>query len=186
MSICQIIGLVGALSNPVIVATTKEKKTPHFFQLSQAPSWCQIEKIKDNYAIVLHDSRKHLVRIGPSDVEPIVITPEIEYVGNKISLTRAYLDYTLENLPSVLMQMATVPYMPNGSLLGFTLDQIDEDSIFYYAGMRNGDIVIEINDAPLTDAAATVKLLGSLKEVETASFTLLREGEALHRVIQVK
>ncbi len=101
-----------------------------------------------------------------------------ERVGGDIRITEAYKDSYLSpsKLAETLMHAAAEPYMQNGQMVGFKMDLIDADSIYAKAGLVNGDVITEINGVPLTDAAAAIRLLQSLRNAKSLSMSLLRGG----------
>ena len=91
-----------------------------------------------------------------------------------------------EDLPKILMQASAEPVIRGGAIIGFMLDQIDENSIYAKSGLRNGDIVTSINDISLDDVTATIKLLHSLKNSKEISFEMERNGAKIPIHVKVK
>lgn len=99
---------------------------------------------------------------------------------NTIRLSEDYRSSKIiAELPKILMQASAEPVISNGIVRGFILDQIDEDSIFAKSGLTNGDIIRSINDIPLDNIAATIKLLNSLKNEKEINFVLERSGQTI-------
>ena len=104
-----------------------------------------------------------------------------------IELTQAYREKKIiEDLPKILMQASAEPIIRNGEIQGFSLDQIDQDSIYAKAGLKNGDIVKSINDIVLDDVTATIKMLHSLKKSDSIHFIIERNGTKIPINISVK
>ncbi|MFK7823148.1 MAG: PDZ domain-containing protein [Oligoflexales bacterium] len=91
-----------------------------------------------------------------------------------------------EDLPKILMQASAEPVIKNGKIIGFMIDQIDENSIYAKSGLKNGDIVNSINGISLDDVTATIKLLHSLKNSKEMSFELTRNGTKIPVNLKVK
>lgn len=100
---------------------------------------------------------------------------EIERKGNDVKITASYRDHLINNeLSTILMQAAAVPYYENGTLRGFRLLEIDPASIYEQAGLVNNDIIVAINDEPIVDVSRTIKTLHSLKNEPNVKITLQR------------
>ena len=106
---------------------------------------------------------------------------------NTVKVTSEYKNHMIkEKLDSVLMQAATVPFVENGQLRGFTLWDIEPESVFEKFGLKDGDTVTSINDNEIRDLTSTLQLLTSLKGESKASFKFLRNGaeQTLNIVVQ--
>jgi type II secretion system protein C len=79
-------------------------------------------------------------------------------------------------LGKVLMQAAAIPYYINGQLRGFRLWDIDANSVYELAGLKNGDIVMAINGSDIVDVGGAIRMLQRLKDESDASVTIVRDG----------
>ena len=62
---------------------------------------------------------------------------------------------------------------------GVSVEDVKQNSIFDNAGIKNGDIIIEINDTPLNSMIDFRKLLYSLNDGDEISLKILRNDETL-------
>jgi type II secretory pathway component PulC len=96
----------------------------------------------------------------------------------KITMTAMYRDKLVkEDMAAVLMQATAEPHMEGGQITGFKVSQIDEGSIYDKAGLRDGDIVQEINGNPLNSVAGSITLLRSLKGATNFEVIVNRNGK---------
>jgi type II secretion system protein C len=101
----------------------------------------------------------------------------IERRGNQVRITTQLRDHIVRHeLGKVLMQAAAVPYYINGQLRGFRLWDIDANSVFDLAGLKDGDIVMAINGSDIVDVGGAIRMLQRLKDESDASVTIVREG----------
>jgi general secretion pathway protein C len=71
-------------------------------------------------------------------------------IGNKIEVDSRYRDRMLkEELPNILMQASSEAVMENGEIKGFRLFQFEPNSIFQKLGIKEGDVIKEINGVPI-------------------------------------
>jgi type II secretion system protein C len=107
----------------------------------------------------------------------VASTQGIEVNEGSVKVTAAYKQHIItDKLETVLMQAASEPFYESGKLCGFTLLEIEKDSIYETVGLKNGDIITSINDHELNDLGSTLRLLTSLKNEDEASFKFRRDG----------
>ena len=101
-------------------------------------------------------------------------------------MTSEYKKNLLRTIPKILMQAAVEPYNQKGETIGFLIDLIDKDSIFYKIGLENEDIITSINGVQLRNAASAIKLLQSLRNFNDLDVELIRRGQPLKLNLKVK
>lgn len=108
-------------------------------------------------------------------------------VGNKIDVDASYRDRMVnQELQNILMQATAEPVMQGGEIAGFKVYQFDNQSIFYKLGMKEGDVVKEINGVPLNNVAKTIQFLNGLKGEAKVSVQIERDGQAMNLDLNVK
>lgn len=125
--------------------------------------------------------------------KPLVATQDtyieegFKRVGNKIEVDAAYRDHMVKNeLPKILMEAASEAVMQDGRVVGFRLFQFEKNSMFEKLGMRDGDVITEINGIPLSSAAKTVQLLNGMKQERSMNVQILRNGQPVTLDMAVK
>jgi general secretion pathway protein C len=76
--------------------------------------------------------------------------------------------------------------MENGQIAGFRLFQLDEGSMFHKLGIRDGDMVKEINGVPLNNVSRTVQLLNGLRGEPSIKVQVVRNGTPVTLELNVK
>jgi general secretion pathway protein C len=98
--------------------------------------------------------------------------------GNEIVVSKAKIgQLTGTELPKILQDAQAMPNMVNGELKGFVFSRIKKNSLFAKVGLRDGDIVEDINGTPLSDIAQTIRLLQGLKDAEHVTFGVQRNRQ---------
>jgi general secretion pathway protein C len=115
---------------------------------------------------------------GPAPATAAVFSePGFERKDRTIAMTSAYRDKLVkEDLAKILMQATAQPYMEDGAIIGFSLTQIDEGSIYWKSGLQDGDIVTSINGIALTSVSGAIKLLHTLKNSDSIEVEYQRNG----------
>lgn len=107
-----------------------------------------------------------------------------------IQVSKAAVERHLANLSDVLDSALAVPhYRGSGAdrtMDGFEIGRVTAGGAAHEIGLRDGDIVLEVNGQPLNSVAAAVQLLGQARSLTEARVVLSRGGERVPLLISVK
>jgi type II secretion system protein C len=110
--------------------------------------------------------------------------------GVTVDLPKGSVDRYLNNLPDLLDSALATPRYSDaangGTLDGFELSRIKESSIVEQVGLRNGDVILELNGEPLDSVAAALRLLAQAQTLTQARLTVLRNGRKMDLVLNRK
>lgn len=110
-----------------------------------------------------------------------------ERTGNSIMMSSDFRKKLLTgDFAKVLQDAKAEPHFVAGELGGFKLTRIRKDSIYEKSGLRNGDIIKEINGVSLVDTAQAIKLLNSLRGENELDVRLERGGSAFNINLQIR
>lgn len=87
------------------------------------------------------------------------------------------LSAALANLPQLLSQARAVPYFRNGQSIGMRLFAIRSGSMYEKLGLKNGDIILSVNENSLSDPAQALKLFEQLKSERSINVKLERNSQ---------
>lgn len=87
------------------------------------------------------------------------------------------LSSALANLPQLLSQARAVPYFRNGQSIGMRLFAIRSGSLYEKLGLKNGDILLSVNDNSLSDPAQALKIFEQLKSERTIGVKVERNSQ---------
>ena len=85
----------------------------------------------------------------------------------------------LENAKEIMRQIKFRPYFSQGVPDGLMVYGIRPDSIFRQIGLRNGDIVKDVNGTPIVTAADGMNMLMEIQETQEIGMTVLRRGKTV-------
>ena len=98
--------------------------------------------------------------------------------GSTVRIQTALKNHLIgDNLSKVLTQAASEPVWRNGGLIGFSLWNIEKDSIFDASGFKNGDIITHINHEQINDAGKAIRILNSLRNANQAEISFIRDNQ---------
>lgn len=107
-----------------------------------------------------------------------------------VQVSKATVEQHLANLSDVLESALAVPhYRGSGServMDGFEISQVAAGGVAHEMGLRDGDIVLEVNGRPLNSLATVIQLLGQARSLNEARLVLSRGGERVLLAISVR
>ena len=92
----------------------------------------------------------------------------------------------LANLPVLLSQARAVPYFRNGQSIGMRLYAIKAGSLYEKLGLKNSDIIKQINGSPVNDPTKALKLFEDLKSQRQIGVQVEREGQDVPLQYQIR
>ncbi len=96
---------------------------------------------------------------------------------NEYQIDRSEVDNAIENMNQLFTQMRAVPHFEGGKAVGFRLFAIKQGSLFDKIGLRNGDIIQEINGRDISDAAAALQMFQDLRGERQITVKAIRNKE---------
>jgi general secretion pathway protein C len=96
--------------------------------------------------------------------------------GSKITLNRSDLQESLTDINKLLTQVRIRPHFKDGQPDGLAVTRIKPGSIFSRLGLRNGDVVREVNGKPIRSPDDIFSLYEDFKSGSEVSVEISRRG----------
>ena len=139
----------------------------------------------------------HNVGTAPLAAAAVANTPPAPTVVKKsatgitVDVPKAAVDHYLLNLTELLTTALATPHFQSGDngqrvMDGFQLGEITPGSVIEQLGLRNGDVIIEVNGDKLDSLAAVMKLAGQAQTMTQVKMLVLRDGKPLTFVFNTK
>lgn len=106
--------------------------------------------------------------------------------GGNFVVPEDEINSALSNLPVLLSQARAVPYFRNGQSVGMRLYAIRSGSLYEKLGLKNSDIIKQVNNSPVNDPTKALKLFEDLKSQRSISVGVEREGQDLQLNYQIR
>ncbi len=141
-----------------------------------------IKKILKKEIILTFQGKDQVLEMetDPGKSGPIKKSGEIPIPGTAVNNGQAPLiqtfPSTLGNTGDIMTQIKFRPFFSKGAPDGVMIYAIKPDSVFNRAGLRNGDIVKEINGTPVVSIEEASASLFDLETDPAARITLIRGG----------
>ncbi|MEZ4741096.1 MAG: type II secretion system protein N [Bdellovibrionota bacterium] len=200
-------------SGIALVEDTTQKSINSFMVGDTIASAATVMQIFEDRIIIDHDGSKEFLKlIQPelvrtrrkktaanksvkSGLSPIAVKPPpdtykeegFERSKEKIVMSSSFKQRMLSgDFAKVLQDAKAEPNMVGKELVGFRLTRIRQDSIYEKSGLRNGDIITEVNGIPLSDTGQAINTLRSLKNESFIEIRVNRNGSFFNISIEVR
>jgi type II secretory pathway component PulC len=120
---------------------------------------------------------------------PIVVNQEAGLVT--VDVPKSSVDHYLVNLSELLSSAQAVPRFrdtANGQRVieGFELTQVRARSVVEQVGLKNGDVVVDVNGQALDSLPTVLRLFGQAQSMGQATVTVLRGSQRMTFVFTTK
>lgn len=102
--------------------------------------------------------------------------PPAQPRARKIALKRDQIEGAVSDLNSLMSQVKIRPHFKDGQPDGIALSNIRSNSIFRKMGLRNGDILMGVNDQNIQSVDDALGFYNSLKSASNVSLKVKRRG----------
>lgn len=96
--------------------------------------------------------------------------------GNYIIDQRA-LNASLDNIGQAMTDARLLPSMKDGKVEGFRASEVKPQGIFGTIGIKNGDILLRMNDFPIDSPEKAIQSFATLKGQSRIRLDLIRDGQ---------
>ncbi|MEF8943299.1 MAG: type II secretion system protein N [Desulfohalobiaceae bacterium] len=144
-----------------------------------------IQKIlRDNVVIVQSDEQKILTmqyeKLRDEDVasgDRKVASRSRESTDRERSISRDYVTQSLQNMSKLMQDALIKPYMESGETKGFQLDNIRSGSFYDRIGLRNKDVILQVDGKNLQSPQQMMEFTQKLSSKDRVELTIQRNGQ---------
>jgi general secretion pathway protein C len=99
-----------------------------------------------------------------------------------------FLQSKLQNLSEILQTAKAIPYTDpsSGKFMGFLVQSVDPNSPFAQLGIRQGDVLTQVNDIVLDNAGKGLEAFQRLRNSTSVTLGVVRGGEKTSLTYEVK
>lgn len=105
---------------------------------------------------------------------------------NEWIIDQRALEETLSDMGKVLTDARFLPYSEGGELMGFRLSEVKPRGVFAMLGLKNGDVLVRVNEYVLDSPEKGIELLQALRGESSISLDIIRKGEPTSLSYQVR
>jgi len=98
---------------------------------------------------------------------------------NRFIVNREVLNQDITDLYSLMSQVHVQPFLKNNQPHGFRVSSIRPNGIFYQLGIRNNDVVVQLNGVAVRQPDDIMGLYRQIQELDTVTVEVERRGRPL-------
>ena len=117
---------------------------------------------------------------GATAPAPVGLTPgtTVAQTGTgSYVIDQKALNATLDNIGQAMTDARLLPSMKEGKVEGFRISEVKPAGVFGMVGIKNGDVLLRINDFAIDSPEKAIQSLASLKGQTRLKLDLVREGQ---------
>ena len=99
--------------------------------------------------------------------------------GSNFVIDQRALNASLDNIGQAMTDARLLPSVKDGKVEGFRASEVKPQGIFGTVGIRNGDILVRMNDFPIDSPEKAVQSFASLKGQSRIKLDLIRDGQPM-------
>jgi general secretion pathway protein C len=92
----------------------------------------------------------------------------------------------IENPTQMMTDARLRPHIRNGREEGFLLSEVKHGGIYYSLGLRNGDVLLRINEYDISKPEVALQAFTALRGMDRIQIDLLRAGSKMTMTYQIK
>jgi general secretion pathway protein C len=105
---------------------------------------------------------------------------------NLCVVERTFVEKLMANPALLAKQARVVPSVKDGETVGFKFYGIRRGSLPRLLGLRNGDLLTQVNGEDLTSMDKAMQLYTKLRRASNLSITIQRKGKTMNKEVQIK
>jgi type II secretory pathway component PulC len=133
-----------------------------------------------------HAAPRPVDPVQPAAIPPEPVVAEESPGVVNVGVPKASVEHYLVNLGELMSAAQAAPRIQNGAIDGFEIRQIRAGSIVEQLGLRGGDVIVEVNGEKLDGLPTVMRLVGQAQSARQATLTVLRGGQRMTFVLNVK
>jgi len=158
------------------IIAAKNDKSQHLYAPGDSLAGGTIVDIRRNEADIRINGRTLTLTVEHTFVAQVA-PPKKKIQRKEISISKDTVASIYANASKLLPSVRIEPYINNDTTEGYTIKRLANNSIFYRYGLRNNDIIKEVNGVPLTDISEISRQYERLKESSRVEVTVQRNGQ---------
>lgn len=128
-------------------------------------------------------SRTEIPQLRVSDSE----STGVRKIGERDYLIdREKVQHALENPEQILTDARLLPNFQDGKQQGFRVYEVRSGGIYESLGLRNGDILLKINDLDISSPEVAIQAMSALRGMDRINLDIMRRGTRLSLNYQIR
>jgi general secretion pathway protein C len=121
------------------------------------------------------------VKSGKSPASFGIKTGESTYTIDQQRVQQA-----IERPNQIMTDARFIPSMADGKQQGFSLSEVRPGGIYHSLGLRNGDILLRVNEHNISNPEAALQAFTALRGIDRAQLDIIRNGSKMTMTYQIR
>lgn len=162
------------------IVEEKGKGKQKLYRLGEMIGSARLIRVTRNTAVLSTNGRELVMRVKDAteglSAAGQRFTPAAP--GRDISVSRQEVTQNLSDLTAIMSQAVVRPHLKDGVQEGYIITNIAGGSIYERLGLRNNDVIVDVNDKPISTADDLFQLVGVMQSGGSISVNLIRNGKS--------
>ncbi|MBI5739347.1 MAG: PDZ domain-containing protein [Nitrospirae bacterium] len=156
-----------------------------------------LKKIEHASAVIEKNGATFTVSIPDTAIEPLQDQKQIKEpaqpgpFARKVGEREYILDSrriqkSLDNPEQILTDARLLPNIKNGKQEGFSISEVIPGGIYHSLGLRNGDVLLKINDLEISNAEVAIQAMSALRGMNNVNLDIIRGGQNMSMSYRIK
>jgi len=176
--------IAGTDSFGYIIIEEKASKKQRLYKLGSMIGSARVVSISRNTATISKGGRDVTLKIKQttegsvlgSDSSPARPTRSDVNRG-RMAVSRSEVTEKLQDLQSIMTDAQIRPYFEAGAQQGFIISNIKPESLYQKLGLRNGDVILDVNNKQMQSADDIMELVNLMQSGQNIAVNLKRGGK---------
>jgi general secretion pathway protein C len=177
--------IAGTDSFGYIIIEEKASKKQRLYKLGSMIGSARVVSISRNTATINKGGRNVTIKIKQTPEGPVLGSSRAAYARpapRNISRARMAIDRSevtekLQDLQSIMTDAQIRPYFESGAQQGFIISNIKPNSLYQKLGLRNGDVILDVNNKQMQGADDVMELVNLMQSGQNIALNLKRGGK---------
>lgn len=173
--------VTGNQQNAFAVIEEKQKKSQGLYRVGDSVENATLKTILRGKVILrVGDRDEVLIMDEPSSSKPEKIStarPSLKGAERTITVRLSDLERSLQDINQLMSNVRIRPHFKDGVADGLVITRIRAGSVFRRLGLRNGDILQQINGNPIENPNHILSMYNDLKSGSPISIQIKRRGQ---------
>jgi general secretion pathway protein C len=98
---------------------------------------------------------------------------------NTYELDKELVQGSLDSPKNIMTDARLLPNVVNGVQKGFVVREVKRGGIYHNLGVRNGDVLLRVNEFDISDAETALQAFSALRGLDRVDLDILRRGDPL-------
>ncbi|HDQ03441.1 MAG TPA: PDZ domain-containing protein [Deltaproteobacteria bacterium] len=169
-----------------IIIEERASKKQRLYRVGDTIGSSRLLKISRNSATIMRGGREVTLTIKHAPQAPLLSRspasvasrrPRPDVRRQQVSMSKSAVTEKLQDLQAIMTQAKVLPYFEEGTQEGFIISEIKPGSLYQQLGLRNGDIIIDVNSQRMQSADDVMELVNIMQSGGNVVLNLKRQGK---------